>query len=68
MLTSGQIDENDLGNADETHFLFNVDNGRTLGFAGQSEVKYADVVSGGEGMTMLVRLSGEEMQPSNHRL
>lgn len=58
MLSSGEVDENNIGNADETHFVVNMDNGRTLGFAGSSDVKYADVVSGGEGMTMLVRLSG----------
>ena len=58
MLTSGEVDEKDLGNADETHFVINLDKGRTLKFAGGSEVKYADVVSGGEGMTMVVRLSG----------
>lgn len=58
MLQSGEVDENDLENADETHFVVNMDNGRTLGFAGESDVKYADVVSAGEGMTMLVRVSG----------
>lgn len=58
MLSDGSVDENDLGNADETHFQVNMDNGRTLGFAGATDVKYSDVVSGGEGMTMVVRLSG----------
>lgn len=58
LLSSGEVDENDLGNADETHFIINLDNGRTLGFAGEDDVKYVDVVSGGEGMTMVVRLSG----------
>lgn len=53
-----RLDEDDIENADETHFVINVDNGRTLGFCGTSEVKYADVVSGGEGFTMIVRLSG----------
>lgn len=55
---SNSVDENDIGNADETHFLINVDNCRTLGFSGDVSVKYADVVSGGEGITMVVRLSG----------
>ena len=36
----------------------NMDNGRTLRFSGESEVKYADVVLGGEGMTMVVRIGG----------
>lgn len=34
-----------------------MDNGRKLGFSGEEDIKYADAVSGGEGMTMLVRLS-----------
>ena len=55
---AGRISENDIENADETHFVINYDNGRTLGFAGEDEVKYAGVVSGGERMAMVVRLSG----------
>ena len=55
---TGTIDENDVENADETHFMINMDNGRTLSFSGESEVKYADVVSGGDSVTMMVRLSG----------
>lgn len=58
ILRNKVVDENDIENADETHFMIDMDNGTTLGFAGDVEVKYADVVSGGEGMTMLVRLSG----------
>ncbi|KAI9922222.1 hypothetical protein PsorP6_000227 [Peronosclerospora sorghi] len=42
---------------DETHFVINFGNGRTLVFRGDSDVKYADVVSGG-GMTMMVNLTG----------
>ena len=34
-------------NSYETHFVVDVDNGRTLGFSGDQEVKYADAVSGG---------------------
>jgi hypothetical protein len=45
-------------NADETHLVVNMDNGRTLGMIGDEDVKYADVVSGGTGMTRLVRISG----------
>lgn len=55
---SGELQEDDVENADETHFVINLDNGRTLGFKGAEEVKWVDVVSGGEGMTMVVRLSG----------
>jgi DDE superfamily endonuclease len=35
-----------------------MDNGKTLGFRGDDNVKYADVVSAGVGMTMVVRLTG----------
>ena len=55
---SGDLDENDMSNADETHFMVNMDNGKTLGFSGDQSVRYADVTSAGEGMTMLARLSG----------
>lgn len=34
-----------------------MDNGKTLGFKGDKEVRYADVCSGGESMTMVLRLS-----------
>ena len=46
-------------NMDETHFVINVDNGRTLGVqGGDNDVMYADVVSGGEGMTMMLCITG----------
>ncbi len=50
--------EDIIENNDETHFVINMDNGRALGFAGDDNVKYADVVSGGEGITMILRLTG----------
>ena len=43
---------------DETHFVINLDNGRTLGFREDENVKYADVFSGGEGMAMIVHNTG----------
>lgn len=55
---SGLLNENRIENADETHFVFNMDNGKTLGFKGDDHVKYADVVSGGDPITMMVRLTG----------
>lgn len=55
---SGLLNENRIENADETHFVFNMDNGKTLGIKGDSDVKYADVVSGGDPITMMVRLTG----------
>jgi len=55
---SGLLREECIENADETHFIFNMDNGKTLGFKGDRHVKYADVVSGGDPITMMVRISG----------
>ena len=46
-----------MENLDENHFVVHLDNGKTLGFRGDTTVKYADVVSRGESMT-LVRISG----------
>lgn len=53
-----ELQDEDVQNADETHFVMNVDNGRTLDFKGDEFVKSGDVVSGREGMTPVVRLSG----------
>ena len=35
-----------------------MDNGRTLGFQGDTSTKYAEVVFGGDSMTLVVRISG----------
>ena len=55
---SGIFDKNLIENVDETHFVVNLDNSRTLGFRGNTTVKYAEVVSGGDSMTMVIRISG----------
>ena len=55
---SGNLNEELLCNMDETHFVINCDNGRTFGFRGDTEVKYADVGSGGIGITMTVYIAG----------
>jgi hypothetical protein len=54
---SGVFHEDYMENVDETHFCVNFDNGKTLGFRGQGQIKYADVVSGGDKMTMIVRIT-----------
>ena len=51
---SGLFDENLMENIDETHFVVNMNNGRTLGFRGDTSTKYAEVVSGGDSMTLVV--------------
>lgn len=55
---SGELEEDVVGNVDETHIVVNMDNGRTLAFAGHGDIKYADVSSAGQGMTMMVRIMG----------
>lgn len=47
-----------IENIDETHFVLNCDNGRTLEFRGGEVAKYADIASGGQAMTMMVKISG----------
>lgn len=54
---NGQLDDDLLENVDETHFVVNMDNGKDLAFVGCEEVKYADVASGGEDMTIMVRIT-----------
>lgn len=58
--TNELLDQNMVENMDETHFIFNMDNHHTLGLRGCGKVNYADVVSGGEGMTMVLRIRGGE--------
>lgn len=53
-----ELDENCSENADETNFVFNMDNGKTLGFKTDKDIKYAGVVSGREPITMIVRVTG----------
>lgn len=54
---SGVLWEEDVENADETHFEFNMDNIKTLGIFGDNRVEYADVVSGDEPIKFMVRIS-----------
>lgn len=56
--TGVSVGRNDSCNVDQTHFIINIDNGITLGFFGTSNLKYIDVVSGGKGFNLLLRLSG----------
>lgn len=40
------------------HFIINMNNGGMLGFPGDKEVEYADMVGGGMGMMMVVKVNG----------
>jgi DDE superfamily endonuclease len=62
---SGELDENFVENGEETHFIMNMDNGKTLAAINEKSIKYADVVPGGVGMTMFVRLSGGSRSQSH---
>lgn len=57
-LKSGEFVEENIENADETHFNINFNYGKNLGLRDELCVKYADVTSEGEGIDMLVRISG----------
>lgn len=50
--------EGDVENADETQLVIDMNNKKMLGFLGEDKIKYSDVVSGGDRITMLVRISG----------
>lgn len=45
-------------NIDEAYFVINMDNSCTLGFHGDEEMKYDDIILGGMGMTMVVKMIG----------
>lgn len=57
-LSSNELDEDVVFNADETNFVFDMANGRPLAHMGYRNVNYSVVVSGKSGMTMVVMLSG----------
>lgn len=59
-------DDNDVENDGETHFLVNVDNGRKLSFCGDYNLIYANVVSGREWITVMVRILTERTYVSRH--
>lgn len=59
---SGDIREEDIFNSDETHFIVHLHSNRTLAVRGETKIKYADVVSGDDGMTMMVTLGGRCME------
>lgn len=52
--SSGRLNENIMENADETHLIFNMDNGKRLGHRRETTVQYADFVSGGDEIKMMI--------------
>ena len=53
--SSRKFDENLMENLNEMHFVVNLNNGQILGFQEDIAIKYAEVVSSSESMTMVVR-------------
>lgn len=51
---NGTLNEKTIENESETNFVVNFDNGRTLWFIENNYLKFADVVSSGEPMAMMV--------------
>ena len=55
---SGIFDKNLMKNLDEIRFTRNMNNGRTLGFRGNTIIKYTDVIASGDIITIVIRISG----------
>nr|CCA20153.1 predicted protein putative [Albugo laibachii Nc14] len=60
-LASGEFSETHMKNMDETHFINDMDNGRTLSARGEQSIRYAGVVLGTTGMTMIVQVTGGKL-------
>lgn len=63
---TGFINENRVENTNETQVIFKLDNGKTLGIYGEQNVKYADVVSSGEPITIMVSITGGKSAMIQH--
>ena len=55
---SNGLNENYVFNSDKKHFVIYMENGQTLRFTGDKDIKYAYVASSGEVMTMVMLISG----------
>lgn len=60
------LDEELIKNADETHIVSDMDNEKTVEMHGNEYVKYTEVVSRDEGITMMVRITGGTVPRSRH--
>lgn len=52
------MQEEDVENLDETHMVFDMDNGRVLDYSGSKRITYAEISSAGQGFTVVVRITG----------
>lgn len=62
VLESGELSEDHIGDAENTHYIFIMDNGKSLGFIGGKQVKYVKVLSSGETLILMVRLYDREKE------
>jgi hypothetical protein len=58
---SGEFVDGCMENMDETHFIMDMENGKTLAFSGDKDIEYADVVSASTGMTMMVKVTSNRI-------
>lgn len=65
---SGQkLEECLVENAAEIYYVINFNNGHTLDFRGDEDVKFADFMTGWEGMMKVEHFLGVEMPAYTHR-
>lgn len=57
-LESSEYEEDLMEDADETHFVLNLENGRKLVLKADEVIKYAEFLSGNDLVTMTGRLTG----------
>lgn len=50
---AGTLNQNKINNFDETYFIIDLNNGKTLSLKGNKKVKYSDIVSSTEEMIMI---------------
>jgi hypothetical protein len=54
---SREFNEDLMENMDETHFLINMDNKKTFAFREDKVIKYSNVISSGEWISMCFKIS-----------
>lgn len=54
---SGALQDNNVENGDKTHFVINMNKGRTFGFIAEEKGKWVEIPPGGMGWKIVVRTS-----------
>ena len=55
---SKKVKQEDIASADENYFVIAFSNRRTIGSAERDDVKYVEAISGDQGLSMIVYISG----------